>query len=106
MIGKYLIIWTQNPMAPWPTDPAGALKLYETLWVVMDSLMKKGEVAELRWFLNSTSGYAIGEADAATILKNSSLFSLYFNMTVQEAIPYETGKQVLKASLQAAIEAT
>ena len=105
-MGKYLILWTQNPMAPWPTDPAESLKLYETFWAMMDGLMKKGDVKELCWFLNTTSGYAIGEGDSTTVLKNNSLFSLYFNMKVQEAIPYETGKQVLRASLKAVIEAT
>lgn len=49
-MGKYLTIWTQNPMAPWPTDPAAALQLNETFWTAMDDLMTKGQVLALGWF--------------------------------------------------------
>ena len=64
-MGKYLTLWTQNPVAPWPTDPAEALKLNEVFWATMDGLMKKGEVTEFGWFLDGKSGYAIGEGDSA-----------------------------------------
>ena len=93
-------MWTQNPTAPWPTDPAEALQLNEALWAAVDDLMKKGEVTEFGWFLDGTSRYAIGESDAVTIFTNVTMFSTYFNMTVEEIIPYEVGKQVNKANLK------
>jgi hypothetical protein len=99
-MGKYLTIWTQNPNAQWPTDPAEALKLNEMLWATMDSLMKKGEVTEFGWFMDGKSGYAIGEGEAVTIFTNVSMFGTYFDMTVEEVIPYEVGKQVNREILK------
>jgi hypothetical protein len=93
-------------MAPWPTDPAEALKLNEALWAAMDDLMKKGEVIEFGWFLDGKSGYAIGEGDSVTTFKNVTMFGTYFDMTVSEIIPYEVGKQVNRARLEALMTAT
>ncbi len=105
-MGKYITLWTLNPNAPWPTDPAEALKVNEALWAAMDELMKKGEVTEFGWFLDAKSGYAIGEADAVTIFTNVNMFSTYFDVTVEEIIAYEVGKQVNRARLNALIAAT
>ena len=104
-MGKYLTLWTQNPMASWPTDPAEALQLNETFWAAMDGLMKKGEVSEFGWFMDGKSGYAIGEGDAVTTFTNVTMFSTYFDMTVEEIIPYEVGKQVNRARLKALMAA-
>ena len=98
-MGKFLTIWTQSPTAPWPTDPAEALKLNEMLWAGVDGLMKKGEIVEFGWFLDGKSGYAIGEGDSVTIFKNVNMFTAYFDMTVEEIISYETGKEVNRARL-------
>lgn len=92
-------------MAPWPTNPAEALQLNETLWAAMDDLMKKGEVTAFGWFLDGKSGYAIGEGDAVTTFTNVTMFSTYFDMTVEEIIPYEVGKQVNRARLKALMAA-
>ena len=105
-MGKYLTLWTQSPMAPWPTGPAEALKLNEALWAAMDGLMKKGEVTDFGWFLDGKSGYAIGEGDSATMFANITMFGTYFDMTVEEIIPYEVGKQVNRAHLKALMAAT
>jgi len=105
-MGKYLTLWTQNPTAPWPTNPAEALQLNETFWAAMDDLMKKGEITEFGWFLDGKSGYAIGEGDAVTTFTNVTMFSTYFDMTVEEIIPYEVGKQVNRARLKALMAAT
>lgn len=105
-MGKYLVLWSQNPMMPFPTDPAEALKLYETLWAAMDGLMKKGEVSEFGWFMDGKSGYAIGESDAVTTFTNVSMFGSYFDMTVEPIIPYEVGKQANRALLKALMAAT
>ncbi len=102
-MGKYLTVWTMNPNAPWPTNPADALKLNETFWAAMDGLMKKGEIIDFGWFMDGRSGYAIGEGDSVTVFKNINMFSAYFDMTVEEIIPYETGKQVNRAHYKALI---
>jgi hypothetical protein len=100
-MGKYMALWTQNPNAPFPTDPAEALKLNEMLWATVDDLINKGEITEFGWFMDGKSGYAIGESDAVTTFKNVSMFGTYFDMTVEEIIPNEVGKQVKRAILQA-----
>ena len=105
-MGKYLTLWNMNPMAPWPTDPAEALQLNEVLWATVDDLMKKGEITEFGWFMDGKSGYAIGEGDAVTTFTNVTMFSTYFDMTVEEIIPYEVGKQVNRARLKALMAAT
>lgn len=105
-MGKYLTLWSQSPTAPWPTDPAEALKLNETFWAAIDDIMKKGEVTDFGWFLDGKSGYVIGEGDSTTIFTNVNMFSTYFDMTVEEVIPYEVGKQVNRARLKALMAAT
>ena len=104
-MGKYLTLWTMNPNTPWPTDPAAALKLNEALWAGMDDLIKKGEITEMGWFLDGKSGYAIAEGDAVATFKNITMFSTHFNMTVEEILPYEVGKQVHRARLKALMAA-
>jgi hypothetical protein len=105
-MGKFLTIWTQSPTAPWPTDPAEALKLNEMLWATVDGLLKKGEITDFGWFMDGRSGYAIGEGSSVTVFKNVNMFSTYFDMTVEEIIPYETGKEVNRARLNAIIAMT
>lgn len=105
-MGKFLTIWTQSPTAPWPTDPAEALKLNEMLWATVDGLLKKGEITDFGWFMDGRSGYAIGEGNSVTVFKNVNMFSTYFDMTVEEIIPYETGKEVNRARLNAIIAMT
>ena len=83
-MGKFLTIWTQSPTAPWPTDPAEALKLNEMLWATVEGLLKKGEITDFGWFMDRRSGYAIGEGDSVTVFKNVNMFSTYFDMTVEE----------------------
>ena len=68
--------------------------------------MKKGEVTEFGWFLDTKSGYAIGQADAVKIFTNVNMFTTYFDMNVEEIVPYEVGKQVNRARLKAMISAT
>jgi len=102
-MGKYLTVWTMNPNAPWPTNPADALKLNETFWAVMDGLMKKKEIIDFGWFMDGRSGYAIGEADSVTVFKNINMFSAYFNRTVEKISTYETGKELNRTYKKARI---
>jgi hypothetical protein len=104
-MGKYLALWSQKPTAPWPTDPAEALKINEMLWAAVDELLKKGEITEFGWFMDTISGYAIGESNAVTLFTNVSMFSDFFDMTLEEIIPYEVGKQVHRARLKALMAA-
>jgi hypothetical protein len=67
--------------------------------------MTKGQILALGWFLDGRSGYAIGDSDAVTTFTNVTMFSASFNMTGEEIIPYEVGKQVNRARLKAVIAA-
>jgi hypothetical protein len=86
-----------NPMAPWPKDPDEAAKLREKMWAGIDSLLKKGEVKEFAYFLDGTSGYAIGEGEIADIFRDVSMFTPYYVSEVHEIMPYEKGKEILRA---------
>lgn len=92
-------------MAPWPRDPGEYSKIMETMWSAIDGLMKKGEIKEFGWFLDGTSGYAIGEGDGATVFKDVSMFTTYEDSEVHEILPYDKGKETMRALLKAQMEA-
>jgi hypothetical protein len=94
---RFLALWHQNPLAPWPKDPAELSKLREGIWDGIDNLLKKGEIKEFGFFLDGTSGYAIGEKDSETTFRNISMFLPYYTSSVHEIIPYEKGKEILGA---------
>jgi len=100
-VARFLVLWHRNPVAPWPEDPEEFSKLMERLWAGMDDLMKKGEVKETGYFLDGTSGYAVGEVGSAEIFRNVSMFLPYIECEVQEIIPYEKGKETIRALMRA-----
>jgi hypothetical protein len=104
-MAKFLVLWHRNPIAPWPTNPAENLKFMEKIWAGMDNLIKKGEVKEFGFFLDATSGYAISEKDSITAFKNISMFLPYYESEVYEIIPYEKGKEIIRALSKAQAEA-
>lgn len=104
-MARILTLWRMNPLAPWPRDPAEAAKLRERMWAAIDDLMKKGLIKEFGWFLNGTSGYTIGEGDIAEAFKDVSMFLPYYEQEVHEVIPYEKGKEILRAVAKAQAEA-
>jgi hypothetical protein len=89
---RFLILWQRSPSAPWPKDLKETAKLLETMWAGIDNLIKKGEVKEFGWFLDGKSGYAIGEGESTTVLRDVSLFMPFEEFEVHETIPYEKGK--------------
>jgi hypothetical protein len=91
-------------MAPWPVDLGEYLKLTEKMWVIIDGLMKKGEIKEFGYFLDGTSGYTIGEGDSTVALRDVNLFNPYYNFEVHEIIPYEKGKESLRALIKTQAE--
>ena len=99
------MIWRQNPMAPFPMDPEGALALNEKMWMALDDLKKSGVLVEFGFFLDGTSGYAIGEGTGETAFKNMSMFLPFMKNEVYEIIPYERGKEIMREVCKAQIEA-
>jgi hypothetical protein len=100
-VARFLVSWRRNPAAPWPEDPAENLMIEERLWAGVDDLIKKGEIKEFGYFLDGTSGYAIGEGGSAETFKNVSMFVPYIECEVREIIPYEKGKETLRALMRA-----
>ena len=100
-MARFLVLWRRNPVAPWPTDSAEYEKLMERLWIGIDDLIKKGEIKEFGYFLDGTSGYAIGEKESANVFRNVSMFVPYIECEVKESIPYEKAKETLRALMRA-----
>jgi hypothetical protein len=102
-MARFLVLWHRNPVAPWPTDPAEYSKLQEKMWAGIDLLTKKGEVKDFSYFLDGTSGYAIGEGEAVDTFRDVSMFTPFYECEVHEIIPYEKGKEILRTLLKAQI---
>ena len=102
---RYLVLWRQNSVAPWPTDPDEGLKMSEMLTGAVADLLKKGLIKEFGYFLDGISGYAIGEGDATDIFQSTNMFSPYIIGEIHEIIPFEKGAEILKAVNQAKLEA-
>lgn len=104
-MARYLTIWRQNPMAPAPMDPEGSLALNEKMWAVLDDMKKKGTLVDFGFFLDGTSGYAIGEGTGENTFKAVSMFLPFMNCEVYEIISYERGKELVREVCRAMIEA-
>lgn len=95
-MARYLILWHRSPAAPWPKEPTEYAKALEKMWAGVDNLLKKGELREFEWFLDGKSGYAIGEGEPTTVLRDVSMFIPYEEFEIHEIISYEKGKQAIR----------
>jgi len=104
-MAKFLGLWRFNPMAPMPTDPIEAAKMFEMMFAAMDNLIKTGEVQEFGFFPDGTSGYTISSGGSKGQLRGSFSFYPFVGIEVHEIVPYETGKEVLRGVMKAQAEA-
>ena len=95
-MARFLIVWHRNPVAPWPKTLEETTKLMETMWAGIDNLMKMGEIKEFGWYLDGKSGYAIGEGESTTALRDLCLFMPFQEFEIQEIIPWEKGKAAIR----------
>ena len=95
-MARFLMLWRMNLAAPWPTDASEAFKLNEKMWAAIDNAKKEGKLEDFGFFPNSTSGYAIGKGEAAEIFARVNMFLPYIHGEVNEIIPYEKGKEILR----------
>jgi hypothetical protein len=58
--------------------------------------MKKGELEEIGWFLDGKSGYAIGEGESTTVIRNLSMFMSFEEFKVQEIVTWDKGKAAVR----------
>jgi len=100
-MARFLTVWRSNRMAPWPRDPQEYSNLSKKMWAGIDDLMKKGEIKEFGFFIDGRSGFVISEGDALTCLRNHSMFGAFYDFEVNEIIPYEQGKETMRAVMKA-----
>lgn len=100
-MAKFLVLWRRSPAAPWPEDPVENSELTERNFAGLDELINKGEIKEFGFFLSGSSGYAIAEGGSAEAFRNLAMFVPYFEFDVQEIIPYEKGKETIRAIMRA-----
>jgi hypothetical protein len=104
-MAKFLNTWHMNPVGPWPTDPAETAKLSEMLFAMLDKALKEGELLEFGYFPNGTSGYAIvSGAEGKDMFRRAFSFYPWIVSEVREMIPYETGKEIMRAVMKAEVE--
>jgi hypothetical protein len=89
-----------------PIDPAQLLELNEKMWAMMDGLIKKGEIEEFGFFPDGYTGYVIAKEEAVDFFRHSSMFLPFVCSEAHEIIPYEKGKEIVRAMLKAQIAAT
>ena len=104
-MGRFLVLWRQNPMAPWPTDPSEGLKMNEMMMMAIDDLMKKGEIEEFGFFPDGTSGYGISKGEITDAYRRVSMFQPYITVEVHEIIPFKKGWEISREVMKAQIEA-
>jgi len=103
-VARFLRLWRRNPLAPWPRDPVEFSKFMEKAIAAIDDAIKKGIIKEYGYFLDG-SGYMISEAEAEDSLRTSWQYFPYYEWEIHEIIPYEKGKEILRAIMKAQIEA-
>ena len=104
-MGRFLVLWYQDPVAQWPTDPSESLKLNERMMGTIADLMKKGEIEEFGFFTDGTSGYVISKGEAVDIFRRANMFQPYITVEVHEMIPFEKGREISRAVWEAKIAA-
>jgi len=101
---KYMSIWRVNP-AQWPTDPTEAAQLNEGCFAFYDEALKSGQVLEVGFFADGSSGYVIrtGE-DAKGAFAGAFGNFPWMLVEVHEVIDYETGKGIARQVMKAQAE--
>ena len=77
----------------------------EMMTAAIADLMKKGEIEEFGYFADGTSGYAISKGDILDVFRRVNMFQPYISGEVNEIVPFEKGREIQKAALQAKIAA-
>ncbi len=103
-MAKFLNVWRIDPNAPWPTDPVESAKLAEMMFAAIDNLLKTGETLEFGFFTDGRSGYAIATGESKDAFAHTFSFLPWIESDVQEMLPYETGKEVMRAVKKAQAE--
>ncbi|MGB8311397.1 MAG: hypothetical protein WCE81_05995 [Halobacteriota archaeon] len=104
-MAKYLVLWRLSPTAPWPTDPAEVIKLNEMLFAAADNLIKAGVIKEHGFFL-AGGGYTIYEIESLEAFRVAQMLHPFVEaVKVEEMVPYERGKEIVREAWTAKAEA-
>lgn len=95
-MGRFLVLWRQNPLAPWPKDPSDAAKLNEKMYAGVNNLIAKREIIEFGWLVDARA-YGISVGEITDVFRRVSMFQPYILSEVHEIVPYEKGKEVSRA---------
>ena len=104
-MARMISFWRLNLAVPFPMDPVKLLEMQEQYWALMDGMIKKGEIEEFGFFPDANTGYVISKGETANLFRNASMFLPFVINDVHEIIPYEKGKEVIRAMLKAQIAA-
>jgi hypothetical protein len=104
-MAKFLNVWHFNQNAPWPQDPAELTQLGEMMFAMLDKALKEGVLLEFGYFPNGRSGYAISSSESKDQFGRMFSFYPWIIADVDEMIPYETGKEIMRAVVKAKAEA-
>ena len=104
-MGKYLVSYRVNPVAPWPSDPEKLLQMYEQAWAAVDALIEKGLIEDMGAFLDANSGFAVANADSEVVFQNLNTLWPFWLAEVKEAVSWDKAKEIWRATVQAQIEA-
>jgi hypothetical protein len=75
------------------------------LFAAVDNWLKTGGVQEFGFFPDGKSGYVIAEGDSKDIFGRTFSHYPFIESKVQEIVPYETGKEIMRGVLKAKAEA-
>ena len=100
---RYITIWKLN-LVTLPPDLKAQAKVWEAAFAALDGELKKGTLKEFGFF-DAYSGYAISEGTSAEEFQSSVSWFPGVAMETHEAIPYEKGKQIVRAVYKARLEA-
>ena len=93
----YLVRWQANA-SEWPLDPKEVQAVWEAACSGANAMLESGAFKEIRW-LSGTSGYGIVEGESkADALAVVTPFFPYFSQTVEEAVPWEAGRDAVLAA--------
>ena len=72
---------------------------------MLDDMKKKGTLLDFGFFLDGTSGYAMGEGTGETAFRGVSMFLPFMKCEVYEIVSYKRGKELVREVHKALSEA-
>ena len=110
-MSRFLVLWRTNSAAIplMPTDPSERLKMLEMEYAAIEDLMKKGQIEEFGFFVDTNEGglygYGLAKGDITEVARSAWMFAPHCLMDIHEIIPYDKGKEIRMELMKAMAEA-